>query len=68
MENLFVTPIKVTLLDCNDHDRSRGVRLSHTPVELEPLGARGLGDLQFVGLCERVLALREIKERGEKKY
>ena len=75
IKDLLFSSIKVTSLNRNDRDRSRDVGRSHSPVELEPPGAGGLGGpwwrcfvvFWLVGLCERVLALRE-EERGEKKY
>ncbi len=74
IKDLLFSSIKITSLDRNDRDRLRNVGRLHSPVELEPPGAGGLGGpwrrcffFQLVGLCERVLALQE-EERGEKKY
>jgi hypothetical protein len=44
MKVLLVTSIKITLPDRDDRDRSGDVRRSHSPVELKPPGAGGLGD------------------------
>ncbi len=41
---MLVSSIKITSPDRDDRDRSRDVRQLHSPVELEPLGASGLGD------------------------
>jgi len=43
IKNLLVWSIKVPLPDCNDRDRPRDVRRSHSPVKLELPGAGGLG-------------------------
>ena len=43
MKVLLVTSIKITSPDRDDRDRSGDIRRSHSPVELKPPGAGGLG-------------------------
>ena len=57
--------------DCDDRDRSRDVRRSHSPLKLKPLGAGGLWRVVVTMFCclwgvVCVLALWQEEEREEK--